>query len=174
MRKNWLVKLERQTIDQKKIIRKADITMVDDGRKTTKNEKLLRAVLDLEDRHRVGRDELFSVVSSRRDSKTLRLSTSWIVFWCFKARWQQITDERLWNDTCLFFFNKNYSMILTKIAEIISSITENNRTRKKKRKFEQKKKKFEWILKINKNKRDKKILKKKRVFFSRSFAWAVR
>ena len=40
MRKNWLVKLERQTIDQKKIIRKADITMVDDGRKTTKNEKM--------------------------------------------------------------------------------------------------------------------------------------
>ena len=30
MRKNWLVKLERQTIDLKKIIRKADITMVDD------------------------------------------------------------------------------------------------------------------------------------------------
>ena len=40
MRKNWLVKLERQTIDQKKIIRKADITMVDDERKTTKNEKM--------------------------------------------------------------------------------------------------------------------------------------
>ena len=38
--KNWLVKLERQTIDQKKIIRKADITMVDDERKTTKNEKM--------------------------------------------------------------------------------------------------------------------------------------
>ena len=41
MRKNWLVKLERQTIDQKKIIRKADITMVDDERKTTKNEKMI-------------------------------------------------------------------------------------------------------------------------------------
>ena len=40
MRKNWLAKLERQTIDQKKIIRKADITMVDDERKTTKNEKM--------------------------------------------------------------------------------------------------------------------------------------
>ena len=40
MRKNWLVKLERQSIDQKKIIRKADITMVDDERKTTKNEKM--------------------------------------------------------------------------------------------------------------------------------------
>ena len=40
MRKNWIVKLERQTIDQKKIIRKADITMVDDERKTTKNEKM--------------------------------------------------------------------------------------------------------------------------------------
>ena len=39
MRKNWLVKLERQTIDQKKIIRKADITMVDNKRKSTKNEK---------------------------------------------------------------------------------------------------------------------------------------
>ena len=37
--KTRLVKLERQTIDQKKIIRKADITMVDDERKTTKNEK---------------------------------------------------------------------------------------------------------------------------------------
>ena len=34
------MKLERQTIDQKKIIRKADITMVDDERKTTKNEKM--------------------------------------------------------------------------------------------------------------------------------------
>ena len=40
MRKNWLVKLERQTIDQKKIIRKADITMVDNKRKSTKNEKM--------------------------------------------------------------------------------------------------------------------------------------
>ena len=40
MRKNWLVKLERQTIDQKKIIRKADITMVDDERQTTKNKKM--------------------------------------------------------------------------------------------------------------------------------------
>ena len=40
MRKNWLVKLERQTIDQKKIIRKADITMVDDEKKKRqKNEK---------------------------------------------------------------------------------------------------------------------------------------
>ena len=39
MRKNWLVKLERQTIDQKKIIREADITMVDNKRKSTKNEK---------------------------------------------------------------------------------------------------------------------------------------
>ena len=40
MRKNWLVKLERQTIDQKKIIREADITMVDNKRKSTKNEKM--------------------------------------------------------------------------------------------------------------------------------------
>ena len=40
MRKNWLVKLERQTIDQKKIIRKADITMADNKRKATKNEKM--------------------------------------------------------------------------------------------------------------------------------------
>ena len=39
MRKNWLVKLERQTIDQKKIIRKADITMVDNKRKSTENER---------------------------------------------------------------------------------------------------------------------------------------
>ena len=40
MRKNWLAKLQRQTIDQKKIIRKADITMVDNKRKSTKNEKM--------------------------------------------------------------------------------------------------------------------------------------
>lgn len=39
MRKNWLVKLERQTIDQKKIIRKADITMVDNKRKSTKMKR---------------------------------------------------------------------------------------------------------------------------------------
>ena len=34
------MKLERQTIDQKKIIRKADITMADNKRKATKNEKM--------------------------------------------------------------------------------------------------------------------------------------
>lgn len=39
MRKNWLVKLERQTIDQKKIIRKADITMVDDEEKRQKMKR---------------------------------------------------------------------------------------------------------------------------------------
>ena len=42
MRKNWLVKLERQTIDQKKIIRKADITMVDDESKNDEKMKRCR------------------------------------------------------------------------------------------------------------------------------------
>ena len=40
MRKNWLVKLERQTVNQKKMKRKTDKTMADNKRKATKNEKM--------------------------------------------------------------------------------------------------------------------------------------
>ena len=38
--KNWLVKLERQTVNQKKMKRKTDKTMADNKRKATKNEKM--------------------------------------------------------------------------------------------------------------------------------------
>ena len=40
MRKNWLIELERQTVNQKKMKRKADKTMADNKRKATKNEKM--------------------------------------------------------------------------------------------------------------------------------------